>query len=105
MSLEELRDIVIIVYGVLGILLLLVLIIVAIALWFAVRGLTRTIQSLLHEQVQPALDDARGTVQNVRGTSQFISDTAVSPVIKVVAAARGVKRGVGVVSGLGRRRR
>jgi hypothetical protein len=105
MSLEELRDIVIVVYGILGILLLLVLIVVAIALWFAVRGLTRKVSQLLDDQVRPALDDARGTVANVRGTAQFISDTAVSPVIKVVAAARGVRKGVGVVSGIGRRRR
>ncbi len=105
MSLEELRDIVIVVYGVMGILLLLVLIVVAVGLWVAIRSLTRSLNSLLNDPIRPALEDVRGTVQNVRGTSQFLSDAAVSPVIRVVAAARGVKRGVKVVSGIGRRRR
>ena len=105
MSLEELRDIVIVVYGVLGILVLLVLLVVLVALWFAVRGLSRTVQELLRDPVRPALEEAQQTMRNVRGGSEFLMDSAVGPVIRVVSVARGVRKGVGIASGIARRRR
>ena len=105
MSLEELRDIVIIVYGVMGILLFLVLLIVAVGIWFAVRGLTRAVHEKLVDPVRPTLDEVHHTVQNLRGTSEFLADQAVHPVIRVIAVGRGVKRGVRVAAALARRGR
>jgi len=104
MSLEDLRDIVIIVYGVLGILLFIVLIAVSIGIFFAVRKFSRMGQELLADPIRPTLNEVRETAQNVRGTSEFLADRAVHPVIRTVAAVRGVKRGVGVVAGLRKRR-
>lgn len=105
MSLEELRDIVIVVYGVLGILLFLVLIAVAVATFFVVRKLSRSVQDLLADPIRPALYEFQQTAQNVRGTSEFVADRTVHPIIRTMAAVRGVKRGVGVVSGLRKRGR
>ena len=104
MGLDELRDIVIVVYGVLGILLFVVLIAVAIGVFVATRKLTRAVRELLADPIRPTLNEVRETAQNVRGTSEFIADRAVHPVIRTVAAVRGVRRGIGVVTGLRRRR-
>jgi hypothetical protein len=104
MSLEDLRDIVIVVYGVLGILLFIVLIAVSIGIFFAVRKLTRLAQDVLADPIRPTLEEFRETAQNVRGTSEFIADRTVHPVIRTIAAVRGVKRGLGVVSGMRKRR-
>ncbi|MBM4411388.1 MAG: hypothetical protein FJ037_08745 [Chloroflexi bacterium] len=94
MSLADLRDVVVIVYGVMGIILMLALTIAAFSLWFAVRALSRVLQDTLQEVQQ--------TVQQVRGTTEFLSDTAVHPVVRVVAISRGVKRGIASVTGFRR---
>jgi hypothetical protein len=103
MSLEDLRDIVIVVYGVLGILLFIVLIAVSLAIFFIVRRLSRLAQEVITDPIRPTLDEFRETARNVRGTSEFIADRTVHPVIRTVAAVRGVKRGLGVVSGIRKR--
>lgn len=104
-NLQEWRDIVVVAYGVLGALLFLVLIFVMLLLLFAVRGLTRTIRELVQDPLRPTLEEVRETVRNVRGTSEFIADSTVHPLIRAMAVTRGVRRGVGVVSGVARRRR
>ena len=52
MSLENLRDIVVIVYGVMGIVLMIALCIAAFGLWFAVRALSSAVQDLLRENAE-----------------------------------------------------
>ena len=59
MSLEQLRDIVVIVYGVVGILLVAVLIMVAIALLISVRALTRVIRDLVEDPLKPTLGEVQ----------------------------------------------
>ena len=104
-TLEELRDVVIIVYGATAILLLVVMIIAVLGLWLAVRMLTRTLRDLLDDPVRPALDEIRATARNVRRSSEFIADAAVHPLIRVLAVGRGIRRGLGLVTGITRRRR
>lgn len=104
-SLEELRDIVIVVYGVIGVLLLVVLIIAVLGLWIAVRVLTRAFAELLDDPIRPTLHEFNATVRNVRGTSEFIADSTVHPLIRILAVGRGIRRGVGIVARLARRRR
>jgi hypothetical protein len=103
-ALADVRDVVVIVYGVMGVVLMLALAIAAFGLWFAVRSLTRHLNALLDDPVKPTLEEVRKTASNVRGTSEFMTDTAVHPLIRVVAAGRGVRRGVGVVTGIRNRR-
>jgi hypothetical protein len=105
LSLEELRDIVIVVYGVMGILLLVVIIIAVLGLWFAVRVLTRAFAKLLDDPIRPTLHELHATARNVRGTSEFIADSTVHPLIRLLAVGRGIRRGVGMLTGLARRRR
>lgn len=104
-TLAELRDIVIVVYAVFGILLMIALIITITGLWFAVRLLTGTLSELLRDPVRPALDDLRASARNVRGATEFMADSAIHPVIRVLSVGRGIRRGVGLVTGIARRDR
>jgi hypothetical protein len=107
MSLADFRDLVVIVYGILGILLFLVLIVVAVGIFFTIRGATKAIRTRFEAQVDPALEELRATASNVRGASEFWADHAVSPLIKTVATVRGARRGLRSAASLvgrGRRR-
>ncbi|MSQ31603.1 MAG: hypothetical protein EXR64_06280 [Dehalococcoidia bacterium] len=105
MTLEQLRDIVVIVYGAMGVLLVLALTIAAFGAWFAIRTLTRAVEGLLDDPVRPALEEIRRTAQNVRGTTEFVADTAVHPLIRAVALGRGIRRGLATVTGIRNRRK
>ena len=104
MSLGQARDIVIIMYGVLGIVLFLVLIAVAFAVFVNIKGVARSVQDLIEDPLKPAIGDVRATLQELKGTTEFMADQAVHPVIRVAGIVSGVKRGLSVASGLRRRR-
>ncbi len=104
MSLEQFRDIVVIVYGVVGVLLFLILVIAAIGLLITTRALTRAVRAFLADPVKPTIEELRATIQNVRGTTEFMADTAVHPLVRFVAIGRGIRRGFAVAAGLRRRR-
>ncbi|MCC6238067.1 MAG: hypothetical protein IT299_10910 [Dehalococcoidia bacterium] len=104
-TLADIRDVVVIVYGVLGILFFTVLLAVAIGLYFAVRGVAGKVNTLLDEPIRPALDEALETMRNARATSEFYADYAVNPVIKTFAAARGVRKGFASISRIAGRRK
>lgn len=99
-SLAEVRDVVVIVYGAMGVILMLALAIAAFGIWFAVRALTRKVNALLDDPVKPALDEVRKSAENIRGTTEFLSDNAVHPLIRTVATVRGVRRGTAVFTGI-----
>lgn len=104
LDLETIRDVVIILYGLFGLILMFVLVIAAVGLWFAVRSLVRQTNSLLLNPIKPTLDEAHKSVQNVRAATEFIADSAVHPVIRIVSVGRGIRKGASVLSGLGARR-
>lgn len=103
MSLADLRDLVVIVYGVLGVVLFLVLIAVSVAAFFVVRSLSRAIKAVVEDPIRPTLDEVRHTATNARSASEFYADHAVHPLIKVVAGVRGIRRGIERVSKLAQR--
>jgi hypothetical protein len=86
------RDIAIIVLALESIVIGVVL---ALLLW-QVRSLTR----LLQEEIKPILDSARQTVGTVKGTTNLVSETIVSPAIKVGSLFAGVRRTWEVIWGL-----
>ena len=104
MSLEELRDLVIVIWGILGIVVLAVVLVLALVLGVAAKGLIGTVQALIRDDVQPTLRSARQTVDSIRGTTSFVADTAVAPVIRVYGMVSGVRRFLGVLSGFKKRR-
>ncbi len=89
MSLADIRDLVIITFAVLGI--------GAIILFIALN-------ILLMRKVLPLIDAAKGTMGNIRGTSSFVSEMVVKPIIKVVSFAFGVRKAAEVIVGLSRRK-
>ncbi len=67
--------------------------IVLIILILEVRSLAR----LLRNEIKPILDSADETVRTVRGTTTFVSDTFVSPVIRISSFATGVARALRIL--------
>ena len=99
-TMAEIRDAVIIVYGAVGVLFFLVGIIAIVALLAALRAASDATGGVFNESVRPVANDARemvddvaGMVRQARGGVEFVTDSAVSPVIRIVAVARGVRRG------------
>jgi len=104
MDLEELRDLIIVIWGILGIVFLAVALVLGIVVGVSARGLIATVQNLLRDDVQPAVRSARQTVDSIRGTTSFVADTAVAPVIRVYGIFSGVRRFLSVLLGFGKRR-
>ena len=60
----------------------------------------KNLSRMLEEEVKPLLDSANETVGTVRGTSTFLSETVVSPVVRVISTVTGLRRGLGALSGV-----
>ncbi len=60
--------------------------VVLIILVLEVRSLAR----LLRDEIKPILNSADETVRTVRGTTTFVSDTFVKPLVRVSSFATGV---------------
>ncbi|MBE7518612.1 MAG: hypothetical protein HS107_05140 [Thermoflexaceae bacterium] len=98
-SWSEWRDIVIVFMGlfwVLAGLLAAVLIIVLILL-------AVTLRRVLRENAAPAIDSLKDTIDSVRGTTEFVGETAVSPIIRAYSVVKGVRSGVSAVTNLSNR--
>ena len=100
MDVETTRDWVIIISGAMSILVLMAVFVFVVVLGLAARALLGATRNLLDNEVTPLISSARATVKTVRGTTNFIGETAANPVIKVYGIAAGVRRGLSVVSGL-----
>ena len=95
-SLQDVRDVTIIAFTIAGTILFLVAIVVTVVVGVAATTAFRTARRLIDEGIKPM-------VNNMRGTVTFISDTAVSPIIRAYGLFAGVRRGLGVLSGLAHR--
>jgi amino acid permease len=89
MGLADVRDIAIVILAVesivVGILLILLL--------WQLRSLTR----LLQEEVKPMLDALQETIGTVKGTTSLVSETIVSPAVKISGFAAGLRRALEVM--------
>ncbi|MGD0205084.1 MAG: hypothetical protein ABSB57_01370 [Dehalococcoidia bacterium] len=95
-NLQDVRDVCIIAFTIAGTILFLVGIVVTVVAGVAAIGAFRAARRVIDQGVKPM-------VNNVRGTVTFISDTTVSPIIRAYGLFSGVKRGLGVLAGLGQR--
>jgi len=100
MDLEDLRDIIIVVWGILGIVALLVSILVLLVVGFTLRSLVSNVNTMLRENIIPVVNSARETVDTIRGTTAFVSRTTVSPIIRVYSTIAGIRRGLAVFFGI-----
>jgi len=95
MGIAIVRDVAIIVLAVESIVIGIIL---ALLLW-QVRSLMR----LLQDEVKPILDDARETAGTVKGTTKLVSETLVTPAVRISSFVSGVRRTAELVLGLGTR--
>jgi hypothetical protein len=100
LALSDFRDIIVIIWGILSILLLLALTFVIISLTMSVRRLIHEVNDLINTGVMPILASARESVDNVTWTTRFLGDKAVAPVVRTISVINGIRRGVGVFTGL-----
>ncbi len=82
------RDIVIIVWGVLGILVFLVVILVALSIFRALK---------------PILSNVRGTTGEVRTATRLVTDAIIRPAVPVISFYTGIRQGFRVLRRFGRR--
>jgi len=88
-----LRDFAIIILALESIVVLLLLGVVIGMLWWLIQTLEKKITPIL-DTTNETVSNVSETVNTVRGTATFVSDTVVSPIIKVVSYASGVKRAI-----------
>jgi hypothetical protein len=91
------RDIFIIVMAIESVLIGVLLV----ALVYQLIALTR----MLQEEIKPLLENVQETLNVTRGTTRFLSEKVVRPVIGVAGTAAGVRRAMSMVGELVRPRR
>ena len=87
------RDISVIILALESIVVLLLLGVVIGMLWWLIHTLEKKITPIL-DTTNETVNNVSETVNTVRGTVTFMSDAVVSPVIKVISYASGVKRAI-----------
>jgi len=97
---ETFRDWVIIFMGIAVAAFFVVAMVITIVLGLLLRSLLKKSNSVLDDNVRPLLDSARSTTNQVKGTATFVSEAAVTPIIRVNGVAAGVRRAAGVIAGL-----
>lgn len=58
----------------------------------------RSLSKMLRENIYPILQSADETARTVRGTSVFVSDNVVSPVVRISSLAAGVGEALRVIA-------
>ena len=104
-TLADARDLVVIIYGIIGIIFFFVAIIILMVVGFTVKGLIGSVRQMLDESVKPTVESIRSAADTVRGTTEFVGRTAVAPIARTYGMAAGVKKGLGVLSGIGSKRK
>ena len=89
MTLQELRDIAIVILALFGVLQLLLLVVLTI---------------LLYKKLLPVLDATKRTIQNIQGTTNFVSETTVSPLIRALSVVAGIRAVSSRVAGFRKRK-
>jgi hypothetical protein len=97
---ETFRDWVIIFMGIAVAAFFVVAMVITIVLGLLVRALLKKTGSVLDDGVKPLLESATSTTKQVKGTATFVSDAAVTPIIRAYGVASGVRRAASVIAGL-----
>ena len=94
------RDWVIIFMGIAVAAFFFVALVLTIVLGLLGRVVLRKTSALLDERVGPLLDTAKDTASQARATTAFVSEAAVTPIVRAYGVAAGVRRAAGVIAGL-----
>jgi hypothetical protein len=82
MDLQSARDVAIVFLALAGLVATLLLVVVVVLLWRLIR--------LLEREIRPVLANLQQTANTVRGTTEFVSDSFVSPLIRFSSFFSGV---------------
>lgn len=102
-TLQDLRDVTIISFTIAGTVLFLIGILLSLVIGGMTFSTVRKVKSVVSDNVQPTLENVRDTTENVRSTVSFISEHAVTPVVRAYGIMAGARRFVVVVSRFTRR--
>lgn len=105
LSLANFRDAIIIIYGLIGIIFFFVAIVILIFLFFAIKGIIGNVRELIRDSVKPTLDSVRDTAKSIQGTTEFVGESAVKPIIRTYGILAGLRKGATVLAGLSGRKR
>lgn len=105
LSVEEVRDYAVIAYSIAGVIAFALIAIFTFVLGMLSWMTLSRVRGMLKNNVQPTLDNVRQTSETVRGTAQFISDNAITPVVKTYGTVAGVRQFVVVLTRLSRSRK
>lgn len=89
-NIEILRDVSIIILAVETIIVQVILVLLLLEI--------RSLSKMLRENIYPILQSTDETVRTVRGTSVFVTDNVVSPVVRVSSLAAGVTAALRVIA-------
>lgn len=105
LSVAEVRDYAVIAYSIAGVIAFALIAIFTFVLGMLSWMTLSRVRGMLKNNVQPTLDNVRQTSETVRGTAQFISDNAITPVVKTYGTVAGVRQFVVVLTRLSRSRK
>ena len=89
-SWSEWRDIAVIAIGILVALVgVLACILLAVLIFTALA-----VRRVVNDKVSPLLDSTRDLVDEVRGTAEFVGESAVTPIIRVYSMVSGIRKGL-----------
>lgn len=58
------------------------------------------VKRLVQEHVTPAVDSLKGSLDNLKGTTETVGESVVSPIIRVYSVVSGVRAGIGAIGHL-----
>jgi len=102
---QDWRDVFIMAFTVAGILLFVVATVFTVIIGLLTAGVLTKTRRLVERSFQPTLENVRETSESVRGTVAFISEYAVTPVIRAYSAFAGARRFIRVFTRLTRPKR
>lgn len=94
------RDWVIIFMGIAVAAFFFVALIMTIVLGWLMRALLKKTSALLDDSVKPLLGTAKETADNAKGTVAYVSEAAVTPIVRAYGVVAGVRRAASVLAGL-----
>lgn len=95
-ALERLRDISIVFMTLMGIIVVLLLgALVGVAVWLSL---------MIKDRVIPLLEQLTAAATRLRGTAEFVSEEAVSPIISAYSTVAGIRAAIRTVTGRDRKR-
>ena len=95
---EEVRDIVIIVSGSIGVIVFTVMLFFTLVIGVLLTSLVLKTRGIMKENVQPAMENVKATTSTVRTTVTLVSEYAINPVAKAYGTYQGARRFVSVLA-------